>query len=220
MTHFTLEFLQVKRLFVLSLLGVFFIFPPQVLGKIGVGVGTGKINVDERLLPGIIYKIPAITVINTGDEKSSYELVVSQRETQPELKPESSWISYSPEKFDLEPDEVQVVDVTINLPITAQPGDYFAFLEAHPVKNQDGKSTSVSIAAASKLYFTVEPGNIFQGIYYKIVSWWQLHTPWTNIGASLVVGVLAWLIVRRFVHIDISLSKKSEPKKFDPPQAD
>jgi hypothetical protein len=194
-------------------LGLLLLFPTISYARLGVGVGTGKIQVDENLYPGVIYKLPAITVINTGDETSKYEVVVSQREKQEELKPNPEWISYSPEKFELEPEKLQLVEVTLDLPITAKPGNYFAFLEAHPYQEREGGTSSVGIAAAAKLYFTVKPANVIMGIYYKIISWWKVYAPWSNIITSVVVAIIAWNILKRFVNIDVSFRKKSKGTK-------
>ena len=42
-------------------------FPFLVYAKLGVGVATGKIVVEDKLRPGMIYNLPALTVLNTGD---------------------------------------------------------------------------------------------------------------------------------------------------------
>lgn len=204
-----------KKLIVAVFLAAFLGFPNLSLAKIGVGVGTGKINVDEILHPGTIYKLPAITVINTGDETADYEVVVSHRETQPELKPSQKWISYSPDSFSLDAGEVQVVNVTLNLPVKTQPGDYFAFLEAHPVKKDHAGSSSVSVAAASKLYFSVEPTNLISGIYYKVISWWRLSAPWSNIVSGLIVLTIIIVTGRRFVDVNVKLKPKGKEEQQD-----
>jgi len=49
-------------------ISLFIIFPYVGLANVGVGVGLGKIQIDELLKSGGIYKLPSIPVINTGDE--------------------------------------------------------------------------------------------------------------------------------------------------------
>ena len=56
----------------------------QVIAWIGVGVGTGKIQVTEKLKPGQIYILPSISVLNTGDEKGNYKVSIAYHEKQPE----------------------------------------------------------------------------------------------------------------------------------------
>ncbi len=195
-----------KKIFIV-LVFLFLLFPHNVFAKIGVGVGTGKIQVEDKLKPGVIYQLPPFTVINTGDELGDYEVDISYHEKQPELSPPKSWFIFSPQKFHLEPGEVQTVDVKLNLPVTARPGDYFAYLEGHPVKKSQSGDTTIGVAAAAKLYFTVVPENIFLGIYYKIISFWKVYAPWPQrVIVLLAIGV-AYLLARKYLKIQIGLKK-------------
>lgn len=194
-----------KSLLLLLFLSV--IFPTSVFATLGVGVGTGKIQIDEKLKPGIIYQFPPFTVINTGDEPSGYEADISYHEKQSQLAPPKSWFIFSPQKFHLDPGKVQIVNVKLNLPIRVQPGDYFAYLEGHPVKKSQAGQTSVGIAAAAKLYFTVIPGNFLEGIYYKIASFWKVYSPWPQRLLILLVIGAAYLWVRKHFNIQIGLKK-------------
>lgn len=195
-----------KRIFV-AFIFLFVIFPSSVFATIGVGVGTGKIQIDEKLKPGIIYQFPPFTVINTGDEPSDYEADISYHEKQPQLRPPQNWFIFSPQKFHLDPGKVQIVDVKLNLPIRVAPGDYFAYLEGHPVKKSQAGQTTIGIAAAAKLYFTVVPANIFAGIYYKIASFWQVYSPWPQRFLILLVIGVAYLWIRKHFNIQIGLKK-------------
>ncbi len=71
-----------KRLtfFCFFLLTIFLSFFSQTLAQIGVGVGVGKIQVDEKLKPGMIYQLPSFTVLNTGGEPSDYEISIQYHE--------------------------------------------------------------------------------------------------------------------------------------------
>ena len=64
-----------KLVFPLALVLAFFSCT-LAFASIGVGVGTGKIELDEILRPGLDYSLPPITVINTGDEASEFILTV------------------------------------------------------------------------------------------------------------------------------------------------
>ncbi|MEK7572061.1 MAG: hypothetical protein AAB553_07355 [Patescibacteria group bacterium] len=190
-------------------------FPHSVLAKIGVGVGTGKIHVDEKLKPGIIYELPPLTVFNTGDVASDYEVNVAYHEKQPELKPDESWFIFSPEKFHLEPGKSQEVTIKLNLPVRTEPGDYFAYLEGHPYATSKDGNTTVGIAAAAKLYFTVVPGSFLEGIYFKVLSFWQVYAPWPQrvlIGLFILASIL---LLKRFFHIQVNLKKPSDQAKKD-----
>ena len=150
---------------VLSLLVV-----PTAFGSIGVGVGVGKIQMGEPLQAGGIYNLSAVPVLNTGDEPAQYEMSVEYQENVPQMRPVREWFNFEPQSFYLEPGKVQIVKVTLTLPAKVQPGDYFAYLEAHPVAKSVAGQTSVGVAAAAKLYFTVAPSNIFSGIYYRFIG--------------------------------------------------
>ena len=192
---------------------VFFLLPGAALATIGVGVGTGKIVVDDELKPGTIYNLPPITVLNTGDEPSKYEVSITYHEKQKELAPPEEWFLFSPKTFSLEPGESQIVEVKLNLPVRSEPGTYFAYLEGHPLKKSQSGQASIGIAAAVKLYFTVIPGSIFEGIYYKALSFWHVYAPWPQ-RISIGIGILVIIILfKKFFNIQINMKKS--PKEHD-----
>lgn len=194
---------------ILFILGFVLLLPVAVLSSIGVGVGTGKIYVQEKLKPGIIYDLPSFAVLNTGDEQADYEVAVEFNETQPELKPEREWFAFEPKEFTLSPGQAKEVKITLNLPIkNLKPGDYFAYLEARPSQKAESGQTRIGIAAASKLYFTVAPSNLFAGIYYRIISLFKLLSPWSYIVPSLVLFVAMILILRKYVSFSIGINVK------------
>ena len=198
-----------KFLFFVFLLLI--VFPASVFATIGVGVGTGKIQVEDKLKPGVIYRLPPLVVVNTGDEPSDYKVLVSYHTQQPQLRPPQNWFIFSPQNFHLDPKKVQAVNIKLNLPIRIAPGDYFAYLESQPVKKTSGGGgTTIGVAAAAKLYFTVVPANIFYAIYYKIISIWDIYAPWPQ-RAAIVIGILFLLnIIKRFFNIQINLKKSHD----------
>ncbi|MEK7500333.1 MAG: hypothetical protein AAB649_07085 [Patescibacteria group bacterium] len=183
------------------------IIPVSILASIGVGVSTGKIVVNDKLKPGIIYQLPSLTVINTGTQESYYEVSIQYHEKQPQLMPSRGWFIFTPHSFRLKPKQIQVVDIKLNLPVQVEPGKYFAYLEAHPTKKVKNGSTSVGVAAAAKLYFEIIPANIMQGIYYKLISFWNVYAPWPQ-RAAIAVGIIVVLLVfKKFFNIEINLKK-------------
>lgn len=195
--------------FVVFFLALILFLPSLGLAKIGVGVGTGKIIMDEELREGVGYLLPPLTVFNTGDEVTTYEVAVTHRETQPELKPNPDWFSFSPTEFTLDPGKGQVVEITMNLPLKVEPGNYFSFIEGHPKKivKSDG-NTSIGIAAAAKLYFTVEPSSIIQAVYYKIIFLFTNYAPWTYIVLILIVVAILYKLMRKKFKFKISIDRK------------
>lgn len=204
-----------KKVILLALLFSFLLFPALAFARIGVGVATGKIKVQDKLKPGIIYNLPALTVINTGDVPSDYEVDVTYYEKQPQLKPPNDWFIFSPQRFHLDPGKVQIINIKLNLPISVTPGDYFGFLEAHPIQKDTVGKTTIGIAAATKLYFTLVPANIFYGLYYKIISFWEIYAPWPQRVLTVIVLIGALLFIRKFFNIQIGL-KKPQPTQTQP----
>lgn len=184
-----------------------FASPKIIFARIGVGVGTGQINIDENLRSGIIYQLPPIAVLNTGDEESDYGMEISYNQDQVQKSPSQDWFTFDPPTFHLRPGEVKNINVTLKLPLKTVPGKYFAYVEAHPVKQSDDGTTRISIAAAAKLYFTVLPSNIFVGIYFRVLSFWLKYTPYTNIAASLIGTIILILIFKKFFKLNIQVKK-------------
>ncbi len=146
-------------------------------------------------------------MMNTGDEPTNYEVSVAYHEKQPELMPPNGWFDYSPNGFFLQPGETKVVEVTLNLPLKAEPGKYFAYLEAHPAKKSTNGNTTIGVAAAAKLYFTVVPANALSGIYYKIISFWKVNQPWSSRVTIAVGGILLALLAKKFLKIQVGIKQ-------------
>jgi hypothetical protein len=140
---------------------------PGVQADRGVGVTLGRIDIDGRLSPGGRYSLPALGVINTGDEPGQYEVAVSYEADQPQRRPAESWFSFEPQRFLLYPREIQNVQIRLTVPTGASAGDYFAFIEAQPITSEEG--VAVGVAAATKLSFNVKPA-----------SWLQAQRVWLN----------------------------------------
>jgi len=195
-----------KKIIILCLLAVF-AMPLFTSARIGVGVNLGKIELDEPLKPGGIYNFPSLGVINTGDEAGDYEVAVTYHQDQPQLRAEKEWFSFSPSQFHLEAGKSQSVAVKLNLPMKVKPGDYFCYLEAHPIIKA-GPGTTIGVAAATKTYFTVAPANIWQAIYYKTSSYFAMHAPWSYVVLAVVITAIILAIIRKFFAFRINIRKK------------
>ncbi len=179
----------------------------MVFASVGVGVNLGKIEIDEPLKPGGIYNFPSIGVINTGDEPGEYELEITYHQDQPELRPLQEWFSFTPQQFHLEPGASQSVAVKLILPVKTKPGDYFAYLEAHPIIKA-GPGTTIGVAAATKTYFTVVPANIWQAITHRISSFFEVNAPWTYVVLAMVIGAIIIVIIRKFFAFQVGIRRK------------
>ena len=202
-----------KKIIFLSII-VSLILPFLVFAGVGVGVNLGKIEIDEPLKPGGIYNFPSIGVINTGDEAGDYELAVTYHQDQPEKRPAQEWFTFTPSSFRLEPGESQSVSVQLALPLKMTPGDYFAYLEAHPVIKA-GPGTTIGVAAATKTYFSVAPANIFQAITHRISSFVVNNAPWTYVVLAIVAGAIAIALFKRFFAFQFGIKRKENTKSSD-----
>ena len=185
------------------------LFPVLVAAKIGVGVGTGKIVVDQPIKAGLIYTLPSLTILNTGDEPSDYGVDIQYHENQTQLKPPKEWFGFEPANFRLEPSQAQVVKIKLTMPLKGvKPGDYFAYLQGYPLTKVDTSGTSVGVAAAAKLYFSVTPANFFVGLYYRVASLFSLYSPWSYVVLAVILAALFIVLLRRFFSFNISFRKK------------
>jgi hypothetical protein len=207
-----------KRVFIFIIFSL--LLPIAAFASIGVGVGTGKIYVDEKLKAGQIYDLPALSVLNTGDEPSQYGVSVEYNEIQPQLKPSRQWFVFYPASFELQPGQAQTVQIRLSLPLKgAAPGDYLAYLEAHPVKNSIAGQTNVGIAAAAKLYFTVAPANFFAGLFYRAVSIFELNKVFISVAASLLVLAFILWFCRKYLTFKFKINLRQKTKGRRRPKA-
>lgn len=202
-----------KRLLLLSFTFIFLLVSvfPIFASNLGVGIGTGKISINEKLKNGMTYKFPDLVVINTGEIKSFYTVEVAYNSEQKELLPPAEWFTFTPEKFELSPGDSQKVEVRLKLPIDkVVPGDYFAYLEAKPIIEDKPGVSSVGIAAAAKLTFTIAPSNFVEGIYYTLKYVFDEYQPWSTVVVSAVGLVLLKVILSRFISIDLNIKPKKK----------
>ena len=196
-----------KRILISLLIPALFASPLFALASVGVGVNLGKINIEEPLKPGGLYTFPVIGVINTGDTAGDYAFEVTYHQDQPELRPDAEWFSFSPSTFSLGAGESQNVEIQLSLPVKMKPGDYFAYLEAHPVV-VSGPGTTIGIAAATKTYFTVVPANLWQALIHRISSFFSLYAPWPQVVLAIIIGAVLLSLFRRFFSFNIGISRK------------
>ncbi len=202
--------LKHNQLFLILFAVIFVLAPMIVFGRIGVGVGLGKIQIDEPLQAGGIYNLPSLPVINTGDEPGQYGTSVGYLKGAPQLRPAQEWFQFEPQSFYLEPGKVQLVKITLTLPTKIQPGDYFAYLKGHPASKSSNGQTSIGVAAATKIYFTVIPSNIFQGIYYRFVSLYVKYHPWDTIVIVIILSAVIIYFIGKFIRkrFQFNITKK------------
>ncbi len=174
--------------------------PLSAGANVGVSINTGKIILDKSLVPGGTYQLPDVQVSNTGTEASDYGVSIEYNETQQQLKPKADWFHFDPATFHLAPGEVKLVKVSVTLPTTATAGDYFAYIEAHSIHDDNTSTAAVSGAAAAKLYLSVGQSNMFKTGYYGMLSFVKQHAPWTY-GALWIIAILIICAILKRIHL-------------------
>ena len=179
----------------------------QTEAQVGVAISPGIIRVDEPLFPGAYYNLPSLQVINSGKEASDYGVELAKVAGLKELSPPVEFIDFNPKSFRLEPGASQTVSLGLSLPVKAKPGDYLAYIEAHPV-SPDKEGVSIGIASAAKVYFTVKPANIFVAVFTAITSFFTTRAPISYIILGLVIlGVVIFFLQRHF-KFDLKIGRK------------
>ena len=177
------------------LFAIFLTGPFLALAKIGVGVGIGKIQVDQPLKSGLIYTLPNFVLVNTGNEPSEYGIQIAYHQDQPELRPAKEWFKFEPSQFYLEPDQSQSVQIKLTLPIRgAKPGDYFAFLQGRPLQKTENGMTSVGMRrSARRIFFATtisSSSTTVSRITANEACWLETCTP-TRMGRRFPDAVMA-----------------------------
>jgi hypothetical protein len=182
------------RLLLIVLLAAFaaIALAPLAHSDRGVGISTGEIAVATRLAPGAGYSLPRISVSNTGDETTTYQLTVTYVEGQRQRRPALDWFDFDPGLFVLGAGESRQVNVAISVPRDAEPGEYFALLQAKTVADAGSGQTSVGVAAATKLSFAVASSSWLDAQWRSVNRWLDDAAPWTYlVPAALVLAFLA-----------------------------
>lgn len=198
----------IRQLLAFWVIVIFLFLPFLVFAKIGVGIGNGKIELNEPIKAGGIYDLPPIGVFNTGTESANYEVGVAYHADYPQMKPPKEWFSFNPPEIFLEPGKSQSVSVKLTIPVKATPGEYFAFLEAYPIIKKETGITGVGVAAACKLYFSVAPSNLWQAILFRLASLFSRYRPWSYVVPAVIIFALIIKFFRRFFAFKISIAKK------------
>jgi len=158
----------------------------------GVAIDLGSISIERNLAKGGSYTLPTIGVRNPGDETTRYRMSVTYFEGQSQSRPGGGWLDFSPAEFELRPGATQPVNVELNIPPGARPGDYAALLQAGIVT--EGEGAEVGGAAGTRLSFTVKPSNFLEAWSLWLQEF--LEDQWLIIlilvGGSLTVAVIWW----------------------------
>jgi hypothetical protein len=196
-----------RKWLAVAALGVVCLLSAPALASVGVGVGTGRITIREPIKAGKIYTLPPVTVFNTGTQTATYTMAVTLNAKQPQLKPDPAWFSFTPDKFTLRPHAAQTVIPTFHPPLVTRPGNYFAYLEAHPAETVRQGTTSIGVAAATKLSFNVTSSNIFLALWYRLAAIYSHFSPWSYLLTALLLIAIILVILKRRLRFELRITK-------------
>ena len=175
--------------------------------RIGVGVGLGKMQLGEVLSPGGVYKLPKLPVINTGLVSGTFK-VRADLVTGPVIvnkESVSGWVRFSPAQFDLDEGQSRLVKTELTLPFDAPPGDYLVYLEASMIRNS-GMAVSLSPAAATKLYFSIQPSSVLGAYRARFLTFIETN-PVIYLVLALLLVTEAGFILRRHWRFRVEVRK-------------
>jgi hypothetical protein len=175
--------------------------------SVGVGVDTGKIELNEALVPGGVYRLPAIGVVNTGDELTQYRVNITFMDNQSELKPETGWFTFSPDAFTLEKANSLRVSTTLRVPVNAPAGKYFALIEASPAVKPGGTAT-VGVAAAAKLSFNIREANLAMAVIHRTGDFFRDSSPYIYFALGVIAAIILIIVFRRHFRFSLKVEKK------------
>jgi hypothetical protein len=169
-------------------------WPGPVAADRGVSISLGSIAVSEALQAGREYRLPQLSVLNPGDERSAYvmDAVPLANEAVASLDP--AWLSFAPASFTLEPGARRDVTVVLRVPSEAAAGPYLGMIRA-VLATGDATGAVLGAAAGSRLTFTVEAPAA--SILRSITGAWTGAGPWSWALAAVLAGVALALILRR-----------------------
>jgi len=168
----------------------------QAAADRGVALDIGRIDIEQALVPGGNYRLPAFGVRNPGDERTSYLLKVWPIRGDAKA-PDPHWVHFSPDRLTLRPNRIRRIQVRVILPSDAAPGDYAALIGPEIVGT--GGGASVGGAAAARLTFTVESSSTLESWWRRLKGFLSDHMPWTLVvPAAVLAALLAEAMRRRY----------------------
>lgn len=172
--------------------------PAVAHAEIGAGTDIGKIALTDRIETGGSYDLPVFKVINTGTEPTGY--IVKAVPVKGSKTPGANWFTFEPSAVFLGPSESAVIQVKMDVPANAAPGEYQALLVGEVDRGPaQASGARVNIGAGPRLEMTIVQSGPLSAAWYSVSSWFMGGMPWTAVAlaALLLIVAAAVLIARR-----------------------
>jgi hypothetical protein len=186
-----------RKTIVVMVLATSLAVPVAAQATRGVAIDLGRIEIQQKLTPGGSYRLPTMGVRNPGTITTSYALQASALVMKGKDAPPASWFHFSPSRLTLKASETRAVQVRIDLPTGARPGNYVALVGPQIVTT--GRGAQVGAAAASRVTFTVEPATWLQAQWLRVSTFFSAHAPWSYVlPLAAIFALAAWRLRSRF----------------------
>lgn len=165
-------------------------FPAAAAASIGVGIQVGPVRLAGIAHAGQTYDLPPVFVVNTGTEPETVRLEVQRLSKGTGRDVPKSWFRPGQTDVHLDAKQSATIPVQIVVPADAKPGPYFSDVVAHGSASIEAGQTTLGVAAATKLQFTV-------GKAVPAGFWSRLPSPLAWAGGIIVLaGGGLWLAHR------------------------
>ena len=165
-------------------------FPAAAAASIGVGIQVGPVRLAGIAHAGQTYDLPPVFVVNTGTEPETVRLEVQRLSKGTGRDVPKSWFRPGQTDVHLDAKQSATIPVQIVVPADAKPGPYFSDVVAHGSASIEAGQTTLGVAAATKLQFTV-------GKAVPAGFWSRLPSPLAWAGGIIVLaGGGLWLARR------------------------
>jgi hypothetical protein len=165
-------------------------FPAAAAASIGVGIQVGPVRLAGIAHAGQTYDLPPVFVVNTGTEPETVRREVQRLSKGTGRDVPKSWFRPGQTDVHLDAKQSATIPVQIVVPAAATPGPYFSDVVAHGSALIEAGQTTLGVAAATKLQFTV-------GKAVPAGFWSRLPSPLAWAGGIIVLaGGGLWLARR------------------------
>jgi len=165
-------------------------FPAAAAASIGVGIQVGPVRLAGIAHAGQTYDLPPVYVVNTGTEPETVRLDVQRLSKGKGRDVPKSWFKPGQTDVHLDAKQSASIPVQIVVPADAKPGPYFSDVVAHGSAAIEAGQTTLGVAAATKLQFTV-------GKAVPAGFWSRVPSPLAWAGGIIVLAGGGFLLARR-----------------------
>ena len=165
-------------------------FPAAAAASIGVGIQVGPVRLAGIAHAGQTYDLPPVYVVNTGTEPETVRLEVQRLSRGTGRDVPKSWFKPGQTDVHLDPKQSATIPVQLVVPADATLGPYFSDVVAHGSASIEAGQTTLGVAAATKLQFTV-------GKAVPAGFWSSLPSPLVWAGGIIVLAGWGFWLARR-----------------------